>query len=266
MSNMNTEKVLECLRDVAYPGFKKNVVSAGFIQNIDIKDNVVTVDFAPITNKAEKIDQMVKDIHARLNSIGEFEKININRFRPYEDDSLSHGQQMTPLQAELLAEGQIPDPDVLGIDMSVSKASLGRADMAPDAGYCEDGPSVPEGPIEAGSKEYEGIMPVYQWEIDPHDPEADSGGTSLTLKGWEFHLWWQVHSKGLVYASIQAMREDTTEHEGKAREHPVGRSEAVNLVYDLERKGVVAIYGTVGDFRPFVEAFYEGYEIEKKNK
>jgi|GEM_PF-4861727 metal-sulfur cluster biosynthetic enzyme len=36
MSNMNAEKVLECLCDVAYPDFKRDIVSAGFIQNIDL--------------------------------------------------------------------------------------------------------------------------------------------------------------------------------------------------------------------------------------
>ena len=46
---------------------------------------------------------------------------------------------------------------------------------------------------------------------------------------------------------------------GAARLHPVGRTEAVNLVYDATRGAVVAIYGTVRDFRPFVEAFRRGY-------
>ncbi len=57
------------------------------------------------------------------------------------------------------------------------------------------------------------------------------------------------------------MRDDRVEHGGAARSHPVGRSEAVNLVYDIDRKAVVAIYGTVRDFRPFVDAFYRGYVL-----
>jgi hypothetical protein len=65
-----------------------------------------------------------------------------------------------------------------------------------------------------------------------------------------------------VYGSIQAMQDDTVEHGGAARPHPVGRSEAVNLVYDIDRKAVVAIYGTVQDFRPFVDAFYRGYVLQ----
>ena len=41
-----------------------------------------------------------------------------------------------------------------------------------------------------------------------------------------------------------------------------GAHEAVNLTYDLDRKAVVAIYGTVRDFRPFVDAFYRGYVLK----
>ncbi len=262
MSNMNAEQVRDCLRGVAYPGFSRDIVSAGFVKDIDVEGNVVTVNFAPNTNKTEKVDQMVADIRSKLKETGAFEKVNITQFRPYEGSgALSEGKEMTPLQAELLQDGVLPDPDVLGTDIS-----LRRADMAPDAGYGEDGPKPPSGPKgPSDSLTYDGPVPVLQWEIDPHDGQADSGGTNLNIDGWEYRLWWQTHPSGLVYASIQAIKEDPVAHDGKARPHPVGRSEAVNLVYDLERKGVVAIYGTVGDFRPFVEAFREGYGIESSD-
>ncbi len=42
----------------------------------------------------------------------------------------------------------------------------------------------------------------------------------------------------------------------------MGRSEAVNLVYDMDREAVVAVYGTVRDFRPFVDAFRRGYVLK----
>jgi hypothetical protein len=134
-----------------------------------------------------------------------------------------------------------------------------RPDMAPQAGYDEDGPQPLGGPR---SDVYEGELPVHQWEIDPQDPAAKSGTANLTIGDWDFRVWWQVHPARLVYASIQAMREDWVENEGAARTHPVGRSEAVNLVYDMDRKAVVAIYGTVQDFRPFVDAFHRGYVLK----
>ncbi|MHA1597442.1 MAG: hypothetical protein ACTSV1_01865, partial [Alphaproteobacteria bacterium] len=167
---------------------------------------------------------------------------------------------MTPLQAEMLNDGVMAEDDIL-------KSSMRRADMAPEAGYDEDGPaplSGPQNPEPMGSPQsntYDGELPVLQWDIDPQDSNAKSGAANLNIGDWDFRIWWQVHPARLVYASIQAMRDDWVEHDGEARSHPVGRSEAVNLVYDVDRKAVVAVYGTVRDFRPFVDAFYRGYVL-----
>ncbi len=156
---------------------------------------------------------------------------------------------LTPLQAELIEDGIDPDPDLL-------HEALPRADVAPGAGYRQDGPEPLDGPSFGDA---EPLPKVFQWEIDPQDSSAESGAADVELDGWEFHVWWQLHPSNLVYVSIQAMREDQVTHSGGARPHPVGRSEAVNLVYDLDREGVVAIYGTVKDFRPFVVAFHKGF-------
>jgi hypothetical protein len=160
---------------------------------------------------------------------------------------------MTPLQAELMQDGAKPQPDLLSDTMP-------RADMAPDVGYGEEGPVPLQGQI---LETYEGAVTVYQWDIDPQDMTADSGEADVEYEGWDYRMWWQVHPADLVYASLQAMGDDDMEHGGSARSHPVGRSEAVNLVYDIKRGGVVAIYGTVRDFRPFVEAFCKGYGIDQ---
>ncbi len=74
-------------------------------------------------------------------------------------------------------------------------------------------------------------------------------------------MWWQVHPEDLVYVSIQAIVDDTVSHGRAARPHPVGRSVAVNLVNDPRRAAIVAIYGTANDFRPFVEAFRQGFGL-----
>lgn len=160
---------------------------------------------------------------------------------------------MTPLQAEMLEDGILPQPDAL-------HPSLQRPNIAEEVGYSEGGPDPFSGPL----ADKEGTdLPVYQWEIDPADTKAESGVANITEGDWEFRVWWQVHPQDLVYASIQAMREDWVEHDGQARINPAGRSEAVNLVYDLGRGGVVAVYGTVRDFRPFVDAFHKGFKREK---
>jgi metal-sulfur cluster biosynthetic enzyme len=251
--NDDRERVRSLLRSVQYPGFQRDIVAAGFVKDIEVEDGRVTVHFAPNTRDQAKVERMEAGIRDALGGIAPFERVEIQRLQPFAGtDALSGGGSMTPLQAEMLEDGVVPESDLVGREMR-------RPDLAPQAGYDEDGPAPLGGPR---SDVYEGEVPVYQWEIDPQNASAKSGAANLTIGNWEFRVWWQVHPARLVYASIQAMREDWVEHGGEARSHPVGRSEAVNLVYDVDRKAVVAIYGTVRDFRPFVDAFYRGYVLK----
>lgn len=154
---------------------------------------------------------------------------------------------MTPLQAEFLEDGVLPERDQLG-------GALHRPDLAPQAGYLDGGPAPLDGPHGSRTdRTWSGDPPVFQWEIDPADPALESGDAHVLLDEWEYSIWWQRHSEGLLYASLQALHRD--EAGGPERAHPLGRNVVVNLVYDEHRQGIVAIYGTARDFRPFVEAF-----------
>jgi metal-sulfur cluster biosynthetic enzyme len=252
MANNDVEGVRTLLRAVGYPGFRRDIVASGFVKEIEIDGNAVTIHFAPNTRNQEKVAQMEAGIRLVLRETGRFDQIEVTLHDPFAgQDTLSHGG-MTPLQAELFEDGIEPEADLIGSDLQ-------RPDLARQAGYDEEGPAPLGGPR---TDFYDGELPVYQWEIDPHDPQAESGTANLAVDDWEFRVWWQVHPARLVYASIQAMREDWVDHDGAARTHPVGRSHAVNIVYDIEKKAVVAIYGTVQDFRPFVDAFYRGYVLK----
>jgi metal-sulfur cluster biosynthetic enzyme len=250
--NDDADHVRDMLRSVHHPGLRRDIVGAGYIKDIEIEGGGVTVHFAPNTRNEAKVEQMEAEIRSTLGETGRFERVEIARHQPFVDAGVLSSGGMTPLQAEMLADGKVPESDIMGREMQ-------RPDIAPEAGYDEDGPKPLGGPR---SDIYEGELPVFQWDIDPQDSNAKSGAANLDIGEWMFRVWWQVHPARLVYASIQAMREDWVEHGGAARSHPVGRSEAVNLVYDMDRKAVVAIYGTVGDFRPFVDAFYRGYVLK----
>lgn len=251
-ANDDAEQVLGLLRNVQYPGFRRDIVAVGFVKEIEVDGPRVTIHFAPNTTNQDKVAQMEADIRDALAGAGGFTQIDIQRHDPFAGaDTLRNGG-MTPLQAEMLEDGVVPQPDPIGREMQ-------RPDLAREAGYDEEGPEPLGGPH---SDAYEGELPVCQWEIDPHDPDAKSGTANLEIGGWDFRVWWQIHPARLVYGSIQAMQDDRVDHDGAARTHPVGRSDAVNLVYDQDRKAVVAIYGTVQDFRPFVDAFYRGYVLQ----
>ncbi len=248
--NDEADRLRAVLRTVRYPGFQRDIVAAGFVKDIDVEGGRVTVHFAPNTRDRAKVELMEADIRDALEAAGSYERVDIQRHRPFADTGTPPAG-LTPLQAEMLNDGVAPEADIMARPMQ-------RPDMAPQAGYDEDGPEPLGGPR---GDAYDGELAVYQWEIDPHDPGAKSGTANLAIGEWEFRVWWQVHPARLVYAAIQAMREDWVEHDGQARSHPVGRSEAVNLVYDMDRKAVLAIYGTVRDFRPFVDAFHRGYVL-----
>jgi hypothetical protein len=278
MSKIDTNELRELLRGVPYPGFSKDIVSAGFIGRIATSGRKVEVEFKPNTRDQAKISDMEEGIREVLLG-ADFAAVAIRRITSLAtaDAALrsapivvekapesggcgcSSGESrlMTPLQAEMLEDGELPEADLLAI-------ALGRHDMAQAAGYQPGGPRPLSGP--SADLSFDCGIPVLQWDIDPHDPQAKTSQHEIDLGGWEYRVWWQAHpGAALLFVSMQAMREDWVEHEG-ASPHPVGRSEAVNLVYDEKRAAVVAIYGTVRDFRPFVKAFSQALALESNQQ
>lgn len=252
---VDVDEVRARLRQVSYPGFSRDIVSQGFVRNIDVHGSVVTIHFAPNTRSKEKVERMVENIRTECSGLDGVEEVRVEQTSPFPEEQESRGR-LTPLQAELLEEGIRPEPDALS-------GSLPRTNIAPDAGYGPDGPvsmSSPEAVAqEIPQDRYEGSVPVFQWEIDPAELTGVDGETHIERDGWEYEIWWQNHSAGLVYVSIQALSEEQAS--GPARQHPMGRNVVVNLVYDRDRQGIVAIYGTARDFRPFVEAFRDGFGL-----
>ncbi|MBI4408271.1 MAG: iron-sulfur cluster assembly protein [Gemmatimonadetes bacterium] len=243
MGQLTEQRVRDRLRGIRWPGFDTNIVTAGFIRGISIDEARVTVQFQPRTVDPGKVSAMEEQIRAALAELPGVQDVHVVRTLPVLDPVLRGSGSTTPLQAELLESGTVPDPDpVLAATSRWDGRRPGRA-------------GKPLG------TSYTGEPRVYQWEIDPTNPRAVSGEAQLCLDAWEYRMWWQLHPERLVYASIQAIEDDTVDHGSCARPHPVGRAVAVNLVYDERRRAIVAIYGTAQDFRPFVEAFRRGFGL-----
>lgn len=277
MSAMSPQEVRNLLRAVAYPGFSKDIVAAGFVKGLAVSGQTIIVDFSPNSSNGEKVRAMEEGIREVL-ARAEFRDVRIRTALPFKADDMALRRPpvseaesdadidrsfagpgvMTPLQAELREDGIVADPDLLHDD-------LRRQEQPPGIGLGGEEPEPWAGPEGPPGDTYDGALPVFQWDIDPHDSAADSHETGVRLDDWEIRVWWQIHPAGdLAYASLQAMRDDWADRGGTARAHPVGRSAAVNLVFDLRRQGVVAIYGTVRDFRPFVEAFRQAWSARNE--
>jgi len=78
---MTNENVLEALKNVTYPGFTKDIVTFGFVKNVEITDSKVVV-IIDITSSAEEVKaQLTEDSTIELKKIG-FEIVEVNILAP----------------------------------------------------------------------------------------------------------------------------------------------------------------------------------------
>ncbi len=264
----------KALQSVKYPGYSRDIISFGFVKHIDVQDDVLQVILELSELEPDFVDQIKAGCEAVLSAspeVGEYTVDLVSRtccqgsahdcgetHQPSQDSS-SHN----PKTGRSPMDDEVPTLDD-DFDPSQPAGGTLRPDLAPGVGYDEGGPEPLGGPLgDQKSPIWEGKAPVFQWEIDPTDSSLPYGESEIERDGWMFRLWWQAHRAGLVYASISAIVQEADEEPLNASKHPVGRNVAVNLVYDSRRNGVVAIYGTALDFRPFVEVFLTAFDQTK---
>ena len=95
---MNEEKVLEALKNVIYPGFTKDIVSFGFVKDIKIDGDKVSMLF-DITSSAEEVHaQLKQDAQTELQKLG-FKQIDIQIKAPTPPRQMSNsisGKNIAP--------------------------------------------------------------------------------------------------------------------------------------------------------------------------
>ena len=95
---MNNEQVLEALKNVTYPGFTKDIVTFGFVKNIAIDGEKVSLD-VDITSSADEVKlQLIKDIETELQKLG-FKDITANIIQPKAPREMSNsmsGKNIAP--------------------------------------------------------------------------------------------------------------------------------------------------------------------------
>ncbi len=143
MINEESQHVRELLREIKYPGFSRDIVASGFVGDILAIGPMVEIEFKPDTRDETKVATMERQIRDVLQR-ADFADVQIRRVAPFVPDvplrsaedlakelrkkpegpSAVMSRLMTPLQAEYLEEGELPEPDLLAI-------ALGRHDVAP---------------------------------------------------------------------------------------------------------------------------------------
>ena len=243
------EKAWECLRSMKDPASGEDLVSSGVVKNLEVTGRDVTVHLEPAGGDKYRLEALGAAIRRELGALEGVERIVVTGASPAPGDARADAG-MAAVHLPILND-------------SPANAALSRADMAPGAGYGPDGPEpLPSPEFDIPDDTYEAWPPVYQWQIDPKDPDLVSGESQVRIGEWDYDIWWQEHPAGLVYAAIQALHDDTMTT-GPQRPHPTGRNVVVNIVWDDHRGAVVAVYGTARDFRPFIEAFRIGRGLEQ---
>ena len=250
MTNMTSinEEVISRLRAMNEPGSQSDIVSQGVVKDVQVAAGTATVRLNPVSEDKYTNEALAAAVRRELGDVDGIDRVVVNGVA-------QGGGGETSSVALPILETQ-----------SAMNASMLKAGQAPDSGYFEGGPEQLTSPeLEIPDEEYEAWPPVHQWEIDPADPALVSREARARIGDWEYEIWWQEHPADLVYASIQALKDDEVTT-GPERKHPVGRNVVVNLVYDKRRTAIIAVYGTARDFRPFIEAFRIGYGLERQVK
>ncbi|MEA3492093.1 MAG: Mrp/NBP35 family ATP-binding protein [Campylobacterota bacterium] len=95
---MTNEQVLDALKNVTYPGFTKDIVAFGFVNNIAIDGENVSLN-VDITSSADEVKlQLIKDIESELKKVG-FSDVTANIIQPKAPREMSNsmsGKNIAP--------------------------------------------------------------------------------------------------------------------------------------------------------------------------
>lgn len=119
---MNKQNVLELLKEINYPGFSRDIVSFGMIQDVDVDGTNVTLQLKITTDKEEKKQAVVNAIKDKLSSKGNFENIRV--------ELIDQGAQAIPA-SQAAAPGPAPLTGVKHIVAIASgKGGVGKSTVA----------------------------------------------------------------------------------------------------------------------------------------
>ena len=119
---MNKQNVLELLKEINYPGFSRDIVSFGMIQDVDVDGTNVTLQLKITTDKEEKKQAVVNAIKDKLSSKGNFENIRV--------ELIDQGAQAIPA-SQAAAPGPAPLAGVKHIVAIASgKGGVGKSTVA----------------------------------------------------------------------------------------------------------------------------------------
>ena len=119
---MNKTEALELLKTIKYPGFSRDIVSFGIIENIKIIDKNVSLEIKISTQNDIVKKQILEEIQKKLESVSQFDEININ----LKDDEQAPQPKQPPIQQRVQLNGEVKHV----IAVASGKGGVGKSTVA----------------------------------------------------------------------------------------------------------------------------------------
>jgi len=102
---MNKEKILNLLKNINYPGFSRDIVSFGMVDEVKVEEDSVTVALKITTQQEEKKNSVINEVKKLLKSTSKFKNISVDIIESKTDSSPSAGPQAPQKQPISPLEG-----------------------------------------------------------------------------------------------------------------------------------------------------------------
>ena len=120
---MNKQEILNLLKEINYPGFSRDIVSFGMIENVEIEGKNVSIALKITTDKDEKKQTVVDAVKNILQETNAFENINVTL--------TNQGHTPPPTQQQTAPAGPTPLEGIKHIVAIASgKGGVGKSTVA----------------------------------------------------------------------------------------------------------------------------------------
>ncbi len=123
---MNKSEVLELLKTIKYPGFSRDIVSFGIIDNIEIVEKNISIELKIPTQNEDIKKEISDNIRHNLESVSQFDEIKIDSKSDDTKPEVKQQPAQAPVQQRVKLNGDIKHI----IAVASGKGGVGKSTVA----------------------------------------------------------------------------------------------------------------------------------------